>query len=568
MKNLIVGSIAVATVFASLSVNAEVVFNDMIGVNDPLVWAFAQSPDNPTVESSSLNTDYVARQAGGTLTSTYTVDAIGGATGVRANGVGNWTIFRTTAPGHMIIADLDTNFGPSVANTNWVLSVTELMAWDGTNNLLGFSHITVGSPADEGSASSVRLMTYVNGVVRLYINGAEVNGGTFIGSIGDIKGQMMNYELAFNEAADTVTVLINRGGFCHYLGTWATSFSDDDRYVEKKNHAITGSENIDWYLGDLTIEIPSPTAVFLDTFGGDGFEIQPVTWSLAGNPDESASANTNLAARQVRGFVGSTYTVDSAAAGSGLRTGGSECIGSMFAPAMFRPTPSGSVTADLDTDFSSSLTNRHWTLSYTSQLNGTGVGWVGFAVGNPADTPPGTAGTGLSFELFRNGEFTVWDGTTTTTNNTGLGLIGNVEIDLTATFDEVADTVEINYASATTNFSLGTYATGFSDSSRFVEVKTRRNGDVGTWDWRVDNLKIALGDSLQSIGDITLELLSGTELALTWATESGFDYALETKADLVVGDWATNTTVSGTGGDVTVTTGVSEVQSFYRVTGE
>jgi len=72
------------------------------------------------------------------------------------------------------------------------------------------------------------------------------------------------------------------------------------------------------------------------------------------------------------------------------------------------------------------------------------------------------------------------------------------------------------------------------------------------------------------IGDVMLDLLLGTNaLTLTWLTEMDRDYAIETKSDLLIPGWTTNMMgILGTGGDITVTTGVDQVQSFYRVVGE
>ena len=71
------------------------------------------------------------------------------------------------------------------------------------------------------------------------------------------------------------------------------------------------------------------------------------------------------------------------------------------------------------------------------------------------------------------------------------------------------------------------------------------------------------------IGNIAIESLSGTDaIAITWATAIGVDYALENKLGLDVTDWTTNTTISGTGGNISVTTTVDQAQSFYRVIGE
>ncbi len=57
-------------------------------------------------------------------------------------------------------------------------------------------------------------------------------------------------------------------------------------------------------------------------------------------------------------------------------------------------------------------------------------------------------------------------------------------------------------------------------------------------------------------------------LVITWSTGDGFGYALQDKLTLQDVSWATNTTVTGTGGNVSVTTAVDQAKSFYRVIGE
>jgi len=74
---------------------------------------------------------------------------------------------------------------------------------------------------------------------------------------------------------------------------------------------------------------------------------------------------------------------------------------------------------------------------------------------------------------------------------------------------------------------------------------------------------------IPEIGNIMVEQLPGTNgLVLTWSSASGFNYVLQSKLSLQDINWATNTMVLGTGGDVTVTTAVDQVHSFYRVVGE
>ncbi len=75
------------------------------------------------------------------------------------------------------------------------------------------------------------------------------------------------------------------------------------------------------------------------------------------------------------------------------------------------------------------------------------------------------------------------------------------------------------------------------------------------------------------IGDIALDLLPGTNaLTLTWGTANDFyTYTVESKISLLDTSWSTNVTgiagIAG-GGDITITTAVDQVKSFYRVVGE
>ena len=75
---------------------------------------------------------------------------------------------------------------------------------------------------------------------------------------------------------------------------------------------------------------------------------------------------------------------------------------------------------------------------------------------------------------------------------------------------------------------------------------------------------------IPEIGYLTLDQLTGTNaLSLTWATGiSLYDYTLQSKSSLEDASWSNEVTMAGTGGDITVTTAVDEVQSFYRVVGE
>ncbi len=54
-------------------------------------------------------------------------------------------------------------------------------------------------------------------------------------------------------------------------------------------------------------------------------------------------------------------------------------------------------------------------------------------------------------------------------------------------------------------------------------------------------------------------------LELSWTSLSNANYTVEEKSDLVVGSWATNTMVSGTGGEVSVLVSTDPLASFFRV---
>ncbi len=121
---------------------------------------------------------------------------------------------------------------------------------------------------------------------------------------------------------------------------------------------------------------------------------------------------------------------------------------------------------------------------------------------------------------------------------------------------------------------MGTFTTDFADSSRFIElenfVQWNTNFDgTGLVDMRWDDLMIETFGSITApdIGSVAINPLTGTNgLALSWLTTNGFNYAVQSKPDLVTGIWTNDTSgIIGIGGIVTVTTAVDEVQSFYRV---
>lgn len=66
---------------------------------------------------------------------------------------------------------------------------------------------------------------------------------------------------------------------------------------------------------------------------------------------------------------------------------------------------------------------------------------------------------------------------------------------------------------------------------------------------------------------VTIEKLADA-LTLAWGTDLGRSYVFESKTNLMGATWTSNATFLGTGGDITVTTGVDQAQSFFRVVAE
>ncbi len=132
------------------------------------------------------------------------------------------------------------------------------------------------------------------------------------------------------------------------------------------------------------------------------------------------------------------------------------------------------------------MSGATWTLSYTGRIDASVgfSGWTGFAVGNPADTPNG-AGTGFGFNMRADGTYQVWTNGTLLADVSDLYSIAGLHYTLTATFDEVADTVQLTYSDAAIGDSdLGTFPTAFAGGSRFVEL--RNHVDSSTGDGIVD----------------------------------------------------------------------------------
>jgi len=206
-------------------------------------------------------------------------------------------------------------------------------------------------------------------------------------------------------------------------------------------------------LGSLSA---SAQIIFQDTFDGGG-----AAWG---------DLDFNLAARQAGGTTSSTYTL----------TGGGTVPGDsvVFNDAVLMRIHNASGTAaggfclvDLDTDFGPTLTGQEWALRFSSVRTGTGIGagWSGFSVG--INNPPGTPfANGFGFILRGTGEWVAFNGSTDVGSGTIAYGAAHHWYDIIATFDEVTDTVSLDFTDDLgTSTNLGTFPTSFGvGSTRFV----------------------------------------------------------------------------------------------------
>ena len=206
------------------------------------------------------------------------------------------------------------------------------------------------------------------------------------------------------------------------------------------------------------------TVVFNDTFksGPSGFAF--------------ADINYNLAGRQAAGATSSTYT------GGGLGNTSVSLYYDVFGySAIDTPVDGNYVTLDLDTDFGSSLAGNEWSLSNNElQLSGIWGGWSATFVGS-------ARGFGSEIGVFfrPNGEWFVM-------NDGGLAAAGAGTIGEGITYTTVIDVIEGAGGAASFTVSqqiadltlpavdLGTYATTFAGSSRYVQYRTHFDGGAST----------------------------------------------------------------------------------------
>ncbi len=210
-----------------------------------------------------------------------------------------------------------------------------------------------------------------------------------------------------------------------------------------------------------------------------------------------SDVNSNLVARQAGGTTGSSYTKTMVGDGGGLTLGSNPNLNSGDTLLLRTTGPATSdeyVSADLDTDFGSSLAGNVWEFSYRTRLQRGIVysGYTGFAVGNPADASG--AGNGFAFRIGPTGSWKVYnDGAQVGSGSAGENTFYN-NYSVRAAFYETAGTAQlwVAFEGTTNTVYLGAFAAAFADGSRFVELRNHLDTetDTGVVDAIFDDLKI------------------------------------------------------------------------------
>jgi len=184
------------------------------------------------------------------------------------------------------------------------------------------------------------------------------------------------------------------------------------------------------------------TIIFQDTFDS-------AAASVWGNVD------ADLVTRQAVGSTDSSYTT----VNGGNTTTDSVLLNNQLLTRV-AINAGGSASVDLSTDFGSSLAGQEWVLSFSTLRNGNGIGsgWSGFSVG--VNSPPGTPfANGFGFIMTGLGGWQVFNGSTMVGNGNLGYASANKWYDITATVDEAADTVSIDFIDLNGTINLGTFPT-------------------------------------------------------------------------------------------------------------
>ncbi|MCF7817855.1 MAG: hypothetical protein K9M54_08225 [Kiritimatiellales bacterium] len=248
---------------------------------------------------SNLNTNYAARQAAGTTTSTYTGSAGSYLRYEPTYFGGNTLLLRategTTNVATQATATLATDFGASLVGTVWSLSYKGFYAQN-TANKGAWSGFSVGNPPGTPNAGSAGFGINIsgNGATEIWSKGVKI--GT--ANVGNINAVLYTLTSVFDEGAGTVSLNFASATTNINMGTYNMSFVDSVRRVELKNLVVGdgGGGFTDMYFDDLTIQPIEPSLGLIDVNLLAGTNGLALTWPTANGIHYAVQAKTNLVA--------------------------------------------------------------------------------------------------------------------------------------------------------------------------------------------------------------------------------------------------------------------------------
>ncbi len=221
-----------------------------------------------------LNLNLAARQAGGSVGSTYTAPAGGppGSIVAAVHGFDDSIFMRQTVAGSQSFS-LDQDFGAALSGQEWNLSFTSMRTGDPTVAWSGWNGFSVGSDSPAGAP-------FANGfgfIIGAHGNWSVFNGGAAVGS-GNVGGaiahDVYDIEATMNEGTGLVAIDFSNGALGTVnLGSFSTSFAGGGRYVDFRNHVddMTGATYYDMLTDNIVIEtIPEPATLGLFALIGGG----------------------------------------------------------------------------------------------------------------------------------------------------------------------------------------------------------------------------------------------------------------------------------------------------------
>jgi len=301
MKMKTLTAVAMVALLCTISANATVVFNDVF--------------DGGEAGAGDLNQNLIARQAAGTISSTYTFTGTNSAFAEISGGALLSSVPNPAAHDYALV-DLDTDFGASLAGNVWSVHYDGSFTNSGVGSFGGWTGIFIGNTRGFGADFGVFFRP--DGGYSVFQGFDQVGAGYSLPGFGDYS-----VEVTFNEVQNSVSIFhMSSSGGTNHLGSYAQTFSGGSRYVHFRSHvdSATAGAIPDSYLDNLTIEtLPTPPSqeyVFLDSF----------------DTGDTTDVNANLKSRQAGGGRLSGYVEGSNFSISGnklLLSGGSGSLRSV-----------------------------------------------------------------------------------------------------------------------------------------------------------------------------------------------------------------------------------------------